>query len=70
MRQYFKGKGIKGVTLMQLTTSREPWNEGHHAKTHRCMGVFPAAVFLSLPLQHRWGSGMVQTRGGRQNGHG
>ena len=32
MRQDFKGKGIKGVNLMQLTTSREPWNEGYHLK--------------------------------------
>ena len=68
MRQDFKGKGIKGVTLMELTTSRDP--EGCRAESHRLMGAFSAAVCLSLPLQCRWGSGMVQTRGRRQSGCG
>ena len=68
MRQDFKGKGIKGVILLELTTRRDP--EGCRAESERRMGAFSAAVFFSLPLQHRWGSGMVETRVGRQNGHG
>ena len=68
MRQDFKGKGIKGVILLELTTRRDP--EGCRAESHRRVGAFYGAVFFSLPLQRRWGSGMVETRGRSQNGHG
>ena len=47
MCQDFKGKGIKGVTLMQLTTSREPWNEGYHLKHTDAWELLCRCVLLS-----------------------